>query len=1067
MKSYSTFVLITLLILTPWTSRAQWNTNTSVNLPVATVEVSDMHSASTSDSKTWVAFYAVNGSNYDMRAQLLDANGNKLLGTDGMLVSNQPSGSATYVFNVCVDASNNLIIGCQDLRSGNMQTVLYKVSQTGAHLWSSSGIVLGEGYSPYPAVLSNGEVIAAWSESTTNTLNMQKITTGGTMAWGTPIPVLVGTTGTTRGQPIANTSGKFTMVYQKKGVGVSSTLYAQMFDNNGTALYTPLQISNQTSSASRYYSIAAEGDTTFFGYYVSSGSRFNSFLQRIEPGGTIPWGINGSNFNTATGSGDNYQMLTEIGISPGYGYAWAICTFTTSSQSQYGVYVQKFHRTTGARQFTDLAKVVYAVSTSSDQIGGKLALVGNTPMFMSYDVDYKIYATRLDASGNFVWPGNRVELSSTTATAGNGKMRFGFTPDGPNRCAGTWTENRGTFYMGYAQGVSIGGLIGLVVATQGGVPAVITTPGGTLQMVSTVFPSTANQGVTWSIVPGTGGATISATGLVTATANGTVYAKAVAVQDVTMKDSLLITISNQMATVPSVTTLAATNVLGTTATLNGSVNANGASSTVTFNWGLTASYGNTIAATPGTVTGNTATAVSAGLTTLTPNVTYHYRCVGVNSMGTTYGADMTFTTCQPPAAAGSITGPASVCQGQSGVVYSTPVIQYATSYTWTVPAGATIVSGTGTNIITVDYSISATSGNVTVEGTNSCSTGTSSTLAVTVYNIPVPTITGPATHCLNAGNVTYTTETGMINYTWTVSSGGTIVSGTGTSSIVVQWTLAGAQTVTVNYSNAGGCEASSPATYTVTVNDIPGAAGAITGDNDLCAGTTGVPYSVDPINEAATYVWTLPAGATIASGTGSNAITVDFSASAVSGDITVVGNNICGNGTSASLSVTVNPIPATPVVDSAGLVLTSSAPAGNQWYKDGTAIPGEVAQQYTATENGWYWTVVTLNGCSSAESNHIYILVTGTETLNNPSFRIHPVPNNGRFTVTLANPSGAGCTIEVFDALGLRIFNQRNLENPGQETCIIDLRHPAPGVYTLVVTDGEHRTAARFIVIGR
>jgi hypothetical protein len=45
-----------------------------------------------------------------MRAQLIDANGFKLLGADGMLVSNYTSGSATYVFNVAVDASNNLII---------------------------------------------------------------------------------------------------------------------------------------------------------------------------------------------------------------------------------------------------------------------------------------------------------------------------------------------------------------------------------------------------------------------------------------------------------------------------------------------------------------------------------------------------------------------------------------------------------------------------------------------------------------------------------------------------------------------------------------------------------------------------------------------------------------------------------------------------------------------------------------------------------------------------------------------------------------------------------------------
>jgi phosphodiesterase/alkaline phosphatase D-like protein len=33
---------------------------------------------------------------------------------------------------------------------------------------------------------------------------------------------------------------------------------------------------------------------------------------------------------------------------------------------------------------------------------------------------------------------------------------------------------------------------------------------------------------------------------------------------------------------------------------------------------------------------------------LSPNTTYHYRVVAENSSGTTYGADMTFTTLSPP-----------------------------------------------------------------------------------------------------------------------------------------------------------------------------------------------------------------------------------------------------------------------------------------------------------------------------------------------------------------------------------------------------------------------------------
>ncbi len=85
----------------------------------------------------------------------------------------------------------------------------------------------------------------------------------------------------------------------------------------------------------------------------------------------------------------------------------------------------------------------------------------------------------------------------------------------------------------------------IVVATQNNVPAVITTDGGTLQMEAIIFPANANQAVSWTIVPGTGNASINGSGLVAAQSDGTVWAKAVSIQNPTLSDSLEITISNQ------------------------------------------------------------------------------------------------------------------------------------------------------------------------------------------------------------------------------------------------------------------------------------------------------------------------------------------------------------------------------------------------------------------------------------------------------------------------------------------------------------------------------------------
>ena len=77
------------------------------------------------------------------------------------------------------------------------------------------------------------------------------------------------------------------------------------------------------------------------------------------------------------------------------------------------------------------------------------------------------------------------------------------------------------------------------------------------------------------------------------------------------------------------------------------MNAVNASTVVTFEIGLSTSYGTTVTADESPVTGTTNTAVSKNLTGLIPRRTYHYRVVTVNAGGTTHGEDQTFMTLSP------------------------------------------------------------------------------------------------------------------------------------------------------------------------------------------------------------------------------------------------------------------------------------------------------------------------------------------------------------------------------------------------------------------------------------
>ncbi len=281
-----------------------------------------------------------------------------------------------------------------------------------------------------------------------------------------------------------------------------------------------------------------------------------------------------------------------------------------------------------------------------------------------------------------------------------------------------------------------------------------------------------------------------------------------------------------------------------------------------------------------------------------------------SACGNGASASSTVIVNQLPLAAGAITGSATVCKGTSGT-YSITAVTGATSYTWTLPTDALITAGTGTNTITVSFA-GNTNGNIEVTPVNSCGNGTATSLVVNVNDVPATagSITGVSSACENTDSHTYsiTSVANADSYTWTVPSGASISSGQGTESIVVSFgTTSGDLTVT----SVNSCgNSASAATLTITITNGAADAGAITGSNSECELTTGVAYSIATVSGTTNYNWSVPTGASITSGQGTNAVVVSFGST--SGNVSVTPESACGNGTAATLMVKVNPIPVAP-----------------------------------------------------------------------------------------------------------------------------------------------------------
>jgi hypothetical protein len=120
--------------------------------------------------------------------------------------------------------------------------------------------------------------------------------------------------------------------------------------------------------------------------------------------------------------------------------------------------------------------------------------------------------------------------------------------------------------------------------------------------------------------------------------------------------------------IPDTTATPASEVMQFTATLNGEVNPAGGGNVEScqFEYGTSTSYGQTAPCSPATPYAST-TSVSASLSALAPETTYHFRVAASNSNGVvSYSSDETLTT---PAAV--VTGQASSVAGKSATLGGT------------------------------------------------------------------------------------------------------------------------------------------------------------------------------------------------------------------------------------------------------------------------------------------------------------------------------------------------------------------------------------------------------------
>ncbi|KAF0130308.1 MAG: hypothetical protein FD155_1608 [Bacteroidetes bacterium] len=197
----------------------------------------------------------------------------------------------------------------------------------------------------------------------------------------------------------------------------------------------------------------------------------------------------------------------------------------------------------------------------------------------------------------------------------------------------------------------------------------------------------------------------------------------------------------------------------------------------------------------------------------------------------------------------------------------------------------------------------------------------------------------------------------------------------------------------------------------------PGQPSAIAGITILCQGAA-QEYSVTNVS-GVTYTWAVPPGASITSGQGSNTITVVFGA--VSGNVSVVPSNLCGDGMTRVLGVTVSTLPAQPSIISGN---SNPCEGATQSYSI-TAVTGE-SYNWTVPSD---WSIVSGQGSSfiavAVGANPGNITVTPSNNCGVGSSRtlavtVNHAPNQAsEISGNIAPCQGANATYSVTNVVGI------------------------------------------------
>jgi hypothetical protein len=181
---------------------------------------------------------------------------------------------------------------------------------------------------------------------------------------------------------------------------------------------------------------------------------------------------------------------------------------------------------------------------------------------------------------------------------------------------------------------------------------------------------------------------------------------------------------------------------------------------------------------------------------------------------------------------------------------------------------------------------------------------------------------------------------------------------------------------------------------------LPNTPSSIIGSTTVCSGNS-YTYSVNPVQNATSYIWQFPTGWTVTAGAGTNSVTV--LPNSTPGNVSCQASNLCGNSSVISSSISSISPPNTPT---ASTITPSQNQITWQWNSSANAtsyIWNSSNNSNTATSLGNTTTLIQ-TGLNCNTQRTIYVWASNSCGLSSPlSLLSQTLPCCNTFTGTLAN----------------------------------------------------------------